>query len=158
MTNQSSSGETDLYTLPILCMLKIHLKNHVKINTVLWHPNYNVDKDNKKKQTKQVHVIWIKNDKGEVVPATVWKEPERIKCFHDYLIRVGYTNTQPGVPVADELKGRLSDFDKESCVMKPLKDNMKAAPTQVETNPENRKRKAKDNSSLTSLTRSRKSG
>ena len=57
-------------------------------------------------------MIWVKNKEGKVVPATVWKEPERIQRFHDYLIKVGYTESKPGVPVEDNLKGRLSDFTK----------------------------------------------
>ena len=61
--------------------------------TCHWHPSYDVDKDNKAKRAKRVQVIWVKNDKGDVVPATVWKDQDRIKHFQDYLIRVGYTET-----------------------------------------------------------------
>ena len=62
------------------------------------------------------------------------------------------------MPVTDKLKGRLSDFEKESCVMRPLAVDMMAAPTQVEASPENHKRKAEDNSSPALLTCSRKGG
>ena len=42
MADQNSSGESDLYTLPILCMLNFHLMNHAKIDTILWYPSYDV--------------------------------------------------------------------------------------------------------------------
>ena len=35
MADQNSSGESDLYALPILCMLNFYLMNHAKIDTIL---------------------------------------------------------------------------------------------------------------------------
>ena len=49
---KQSSGKSNLYTLTILCLLNFHLKNHAKINTVLWHPSYDVEKALKKERAK----------------------------------------------------------------------------------------------------------
>ena len=62
-------------------MLNFHLKNHAKINTILWHSSYDVYKDNKAKRVKRVQMIWVKNKEGKVVPATIWKEPECKKAL-----------------------------------------------------------------------------
>ena len=71
MTDQSSSGESDLYTLPILCMLNFHLQKHAKIDTILWHPSYDVEKDFKETRADRVKTIWVEDEDGDVVPATV---------------------------------------------------------------------------------------
>ena len=69
-----------------------------------------------------------------------------------------YRELEAPEPVADKLKGRLSDFSKETCVMKPTDVELKTAPAQaapaaVETSPDTRKHKA-DNSPPVSSTRS----
>ena len=95
-----------------------------------------------------------------MVPATVWKDPERTNQFVEYLRKNvrEYRELEAPEPVDDKLKGKLSDFDKETCVMKPTDVTLKAPPTQAapaaaETSPETKKRKA-DTSPPASSTRS----
>ena len=87
------------------------MKNHAKISTVLWHPSYDVEKDLKKKQDNQVHVIWVETYEQKVVPATVLKEPECIEHFHKFLTNLGYKEYGPAVPVAEDLQGDLSNLN-----------------------------------------------
>ena len=94
-----------------------------------------------------------------MVPATVWKDPERTNQFVEYLRKNvrEYRELEAPEPVDEKLEGNLSDFEKETCVMKPtdvkLKAPPKAAPAAAETSPEAKKRKA-DSSPPASSTRS----
>ena len=50
-------------------------------------------------------VIWIKDKAEEVVPATVWEDPERTKRYHKFLADLKYDFQLPE-PVPEDKQGR----------------------------------------------------
>ena len=139
----SSSGVSDWFTVPVLCLLNAHIKSHPDCGLLpfRWHPRGDLDLQLLEIRKDALKTVLVEIQ-DVVLPASIPKDPSEVERYEAYLEKYSVADTLLGGPTmkdigpkAKELEGY--EFEQPQFYIRKIrvdhpKDDIKVGPTYLD--------------------------